>query len=87
MDELPRLRAGLDGRALIYLRTAREQSGATALGSLRYGFSAVQELDTLGWYIERAQEIADEADEANDDELHVQAEEVVARFRRKLPDA
>lgn len=81
---LPRLRAGLDGRALTYLKTAYDQTGADALGSLRYGRSAIQEPDTLGLYIERAQQIADEADEADEEETRRDAEELVADLRRKL---
>jgi hypothetical protein len=86
VDELLRLRAGLETLSLTRLQESYSQTGLDALKTLRVAAENIQELDTLHRFIERAQEIGDEADES-DDELRAQAEEVVARFKRKLDTA
>ncbi|HYZ78450.1 MAG TPA: hypothetical protein VE596_13865 [Gaiellaceae bacterium] len=70
-----------DWRARIYLEEARRETGKDALGTLRFGESAASEPDTLRGYIERAEELAAEAEDA---ETRAEAEELVERLRAKL---
>jgi hypothetical protein len=73
-----------DWRALIYLREAQRETGRDALGTLRFGESAAQEPDTLRGYIERAEQLAADAQDA---ETRAEAEALVERLRARLTGA
>jgi hypothetical protein len=71
----------IDWRAQIYLAEARRETGRDALGTLRFAESSASEPETLRGFIERAQEITAEAEDA---ETRAEAEALVARLRAKL---
>jgi hypothetical protein len=71
-----------DWRARIYLDEARRETGRDALGTLRFAESSASEPETLRGFIERAQQIAAEAD---DEETRAEAEALVERLWAKLP--
>jgi hypothetical protein len=67
-----------DWRALLYLRESERETGRDALGTLRFGASAVSDPETLRRYVERAERIAAEAE---DETTRREAEELIARLR------
>jgi hypothetical protein len=73
-----------DWRALIYLRESERESGRDAIGTLRFGESAAQEPDTLRGYIERAEQLAAEAQDAA---TRAEAEALIERLRARLTGA
>jgi hypothetical protein len=72
---------GHDWRAQIYLAEAQRETGRDALGTLRFAESAASEPNTLRGFIERAREIAAEAEDA---ETRAEAEALIERLRARL---